>query len=83
MSMGKPVVATRVGGNEEALGAGYEHLALTPGEVARELAVLSDAEGAAAEAGRRNRERFLAHFTLDRQIRTLAGLVRGVARSGA
>ena len=78
--MGKPVVASRVGGNVEALGAGYKHFVMTHEDVARELATFRDEDGVAARAGRGNRERFLLHFTLDQQIRSLAELVHGVVR---
>jgi glycosyltransferase involved in cell wall biosynthesis len=77
MSIGRPVVATGVGGNIEALGVDYPHYVVNADDFARELGALTDGE-TAARAVRRNRNRFLARFTLDRQIDALSELVEDV-----
>ena len=65
MSLGKPVVASKVGGNVEALGEDYPLYASEPGEIADILLELSQNRMLYQEVSRRNRERYLELFTLE------------------
>lgn len=69
MSLSKPVIATPVGGNLEALGNHYEYYADTPEKISQQiLGFLEQDSEKIKEVGKRNRERFLEKFTLTLMI---------------
>lgn len=78
MALGKPVVATRVGGNVEALGADYPFLGQSVEDIAEFLQKVYDDPDVAERIGRRNRERYLALFTLDAMVSSYGELYKEV-----
>jgi len=73
MAVGKPVVATRVGGVPEAVEDGYTGLLVPPHDpeslAAAILRLLSNRD-VAIEMGRRGLERVREHFTIDRMVKS-------------
>ncbi|GLV49399.1 hypothetical protein TJA_25010 [Thermus sp. LT1-2-5] len=67
MALSKPVLATPVGGNVEALGEGYPLFVRAPEQLARFI----DDEGSMdlfASAGEGNRKRFVGEYTLSAMV---------------
>ena len=74
MALGKPVVATDVGGSPEVVEHGLTGLLVppqAPNALADAIAFLLDRPDAAARMGERGRARVGERFTLDRMIRSL------------
>ncbi len=78
MALGKLVVATRVGGNVEALGADYPFLGQSVEDIAELLQKVYDDPDVAEQIGQRNRERYLTLFTLDAMINSYKELYKGI-----
>lgn len=84
MAMALPIVATRIGGTLEALGADYPWLVEPGDSVALANALdtaLGDAETRGA-LGQRNRQRYEHQFTAERMASETAALYRAVAAEG-
>lgn len=81
MALGKPIVATRVGGNVEALGEDYPLLAQEVEELASALQRVYDDPTMAQELGERNRRRFLEGFTLEAMERAYRKVYHEAAQS--
>jgi len=65
MSLGKPIIASKVGGNVEALGEDYPLYASNPEEVAHLLYVLKESPDFYHNISQRNRTRYLNLFTYE------------------
>ena len=77
MAAGVPVVATRVGGNEEVVAHGITGLLVPPGKaepLASALRVLLENPGRASEFGRAGRQRVRELFSFERMIRETESL---------
>jgi len=69
MSLGKPIIASKVGGNIEALGDDYPLYASEPEEIADILLELETNKELYEQVSKRNRERYLQLFTLEAFVR--------------
>lgn len=81
MAAGLPIVATRIGGTDEAVLDGHTGLLVPPGDAERLASAMASMlnDGAAARRqGRAGRARFLAHFTAARMAADTAQLYRGL-----
>jgi len=65
MSLGKPIIASKVGGNIEALGDDYPLYASEPEEIADILLELETNKELYEQVSKRNRERYLQLFTFE------------------
>jgi glycosyltransferase involved in cell wall biosynthesis len=63
MCFGKPIIASRVGGNIEALGIDYPLYADEPWEIAEKLNILANDDVFYQTVANRNRKRFVENFT--------------------
>lgn len=84
MALDLPVVATRIGGTSEALGADYAWL-VEPGDPAALAEALIDALGSwetRHRLGERNRRRYEREFTAERMASETAALYRAVVAEG-
>jgi glycosyltransferase involved in cell wall biosynthesis len=71
MAAGRPVVATRVGGVEEAVSDGYNGFLVDPGDyiqMAERIALLLERPGGAREMGSRSRDIVASKFSRRRQL---------------
>jgi len=83
MAAGVPVVATRVGGNAEAIAHGETGLLVAPSDpeaLARGIECLMNDRALAASYGRAGRRRVAEQFTLDRVIRQTEHLYASLLR---
>lgn len=83
MGLGKPVVATDIGGNPELVDDGKTGLLCTagdPGDMAEKLLVLLQDEGLRKGMGARGREFFLANLTLERMVSRTELVYEGLLR---
>lgn len=81
MATGLPVVATRIGGTDEAVLDGETGALVPPGDperLASAMASMLNDGAAARRQGRAGRARFLAHFTAARMAADTAQLYRGL-----
>ena len=86
MACAKPVVSTKAFGIPEAVIDGVTGILVEPGDVAalsHALHTLMTDARLCARLGRAGRERFEAHFTLERQIDAMSALYRGLATGRA
>jgi glycosyltransferase involved in cell wall biosynthesis len=85
MALGVAVVATRIGGTSEALGADYPWL-VEPGSataLAGMLSVALNDREMRARLGERNSERYVAEFMAERMAAETAALYRAVVAEGS
>ena len=85
MSLTLPIVATRVGGSSEAVGADYPWL-VQPGDPEALAAAIIEAltdEQRRRQIGRSNRDRFETYFRADRMGREMVALYRSVVSQRA
>ena len=71
MAAGRPVVATRVGGIEEAVRDGYNGFIVDPGDyvqMAERIVLLLENPGRAREMGKRSRDIAVGRFSRRRQV---------------
>jgi len=77
MAAGRPVVATRVGGIEEAVSDGYNGFLVDPGDyvqMADRIALLLESPGGAREMGSRSRDIVACKFSRRRQLQRVEQL---------
>jgi glycosyltransferase involved in cell wall biosynthesis len=72
MALGRPIIASAVGGNREALGEDYPLFADDASTIAAKLHVLHSRPAFAHAVGERNVHRFRTRFTMDAHVRTMA-----------
>jgi glycosyltransferase involved in cell wall biosynthesis len=85
MALGKPIVATRVGGVPEIVVDGITGLVVPPGDfgaVADAIVRILDAPALAANLGREARRAFLGRWTAERMVDQYAGLYRSLLEKG-
>lgn len=81
MALSKPVIATRIGGNVEALGGDYPLMGDSIDDIVGLLELVYKSPAGVQEVGRRNRERFLARFTLEAMINSYVEVYQKVSRA--
>jgi glycosyltransferase involved in cell wall biosynthesis len=79
MALAKAIVATRVGGNVEALGTDYPFWGEDSDQLAHLLQVVFDSPEAAISVGLRNRKRFVENFTTEKMIKDYGNLYEKAA----
>jgi glycosyltransferase involved in cell wall biosynthesis len=79
MCLEKPAIATRTGGNIEALGNDYPLFVRDAGELSEKLNYLYNYPDVARAIGRRNRARFLSHFSTGNQLKALQEMLAEIA----
>ncbi len=82
MACAVPVIASPVGANADVVSAECGLMAATPQEWADALRLLRDQPGKCADMGQAGRERVVQHYSLDRNLPMLAGVIREVAGKG-
>lgn len=80
MALSKPVIATRIGGNVEALGDDYPFMGDSIDDIADLLDLVYESPAGVQEVGRRNRERFLARFTLEAMVNSYVEVYQKVSK---